>query len=191
VPQMSSSFWRAPLHAIAPLDVQGQPSLGTFATQPLIATQLPVMQTMPAAQGVVSAALPVIMQACVPVEHVVMPVLQTVEGGVQEVPETHDTQVPVLHTRLVPHGVPLLAFDCVSVQTGAPVEHDWLPTWQGAFDGVQEVPAEHVTQLPPLQTMLDPQMVPAMTLPVAMQTWLPDVQTVVPVWHTLPPGEQA
>jgi hypothetical protein len=68
-PQMSWTFWCAPLHACVPADEHGQPSDGVVALQPLIGTQLPVMHTMPAAQAELSGAFPFCTQTCWPVEH--------------------------------------------------------------------------------------------------------------------------
>jgi hypothetical protein len=55
---------------------------------------------------------------------------------------------------------------------------------------VQGVLAEQVLQLPPLQTMLVPHPIPGETLPVSMQTEVPELQTVVPVSQTFPFGVQ-
>jgi hypothetical protein len=63
------------------------------------------------------------------------------------------------------------------------------PAWQ-TLDGMQVLPAVQETQLPLLQTMLVPQEVPSATLPDCMQTGAPLLQTVVPVWHGAPEGEQ-
>lgn len=123
-PQISCSFWRAQLQASWPLLLQGQFSLGVPATHPAIGRQLPLVQTMPAAHGVSSAALAVTAQVWVPLMHEVAPILQTVPGGVHAVPAVHATQVPPLQTRFVPHVLPVGAAVPVSLHTGAPVVHD-------------------------------------------------------------------
>ena len=78
--------------------------------QPGLATQFPARHCLPAAQMVVSAALPVIWHTWVPEVHTVAPILQTVPGGVQDVPAVHDTQLPPLQTRLVPQLAPFARF---------------------------------------------------------------------------------
>ena len=56
--------------------------------------------------------------------------------------------------------------------------------WQG-FTGTHVAPALHVTQLPPMQTMLVPQLVPFARLPDSLHTGDPVAHTVVPVLQTL------
>jgi hypothetical protein len=97
-------------------------------------------------------------------------------------------QVPLSQTLLIPQAVPLAMFWPVSKQAIAG-EQAVLPTWQ-AFDGVQATPAVQATQLPTLQTMLVPQEVPVATFPDCMQTGAPLLQTVEPVRHVAPEGEQ-
>jgi hypothetical protein len=127
VVQMSCSFWCAPLQAVCPLAVQGHPSVGVPATQPAIGTQLPVLQTIPAAQVAPSVAFPLALQTDVPLVHEVVPILQAMPVGVQEVPWVHE-QLPPAQARFVPQVVPLVAGVFWSTQTGAPLEHDCAPT---------------------------------------------------------------
>jgi hypothetical protein len=117
--------------------------------------------------------------------------LHVVPVGVHDPPLLHVTQLPPLHTRLLPHVVPFEALVPRSVHIGEPEEHDWLPLWQGLLGGVHVVPEVQETQLPALQTRLLPHDVPFETVPVIMHTELPLLHTVLPVWHMLPFGVQA
>jgi hypothetical protein len=91
---------------------------------------------------------------------------------------------------LVPHDVPFVSLAPVSMQTGAPVEQTSVPLWQG-FAGLQAVPAAQATQLPPLQTMPVPHVVPSGRLPVVPQTEAPVAHDVVPALQTVPAGVHA
>jgi hypothetical protein len=66
--------------------------------------------------------------------------------GVQLPPAVQLTHVPLLHTLLLPHDVPLITFP-VSAQTEVPVAHEVAPVRQ-TFDGVQVTPAVQGTQVP-------------------------------------------
>jgi hypothetical protein len=149
--------------------------------------QLPLLHTLLLPQDVPLATFPVSMQTEVPVVQDVAPVLQTLLGW-QVVFAVQLVQVPLLHTLFVPHEVPSLRFCPVSEQLFGG-EQAVRPAWQ-TLDGVQVLPAVQETQLPPLQTMLVPQEVPLATFPDCMQTGAPLLQTVVPVWHGAPEGEQ-
>lgn len=155
--------------------------------QPGLATQFPVRHCFPAPQTVLSDALPVMLQTCVPVAHEFVPTLQTVPGGMQEPPAVQPRHIPVLQTRLVPQGVPLVTDARVSLQIGAPVEQDCDPTWQGALDGVQD-PAMQAAQVPLLQTRLGPHGDPLPTFPVMGQVCTPVAHDVTPVWQVLLAG---
>ena len=104
--------------------------------------------------------------------------------GWQAWPAVHDMQLPVLHTRFVPHGVPSATLVLLSVHTGLPVVHDSVPLWQG-LAGTHAAPAVHVVQLPLVHTMLVPQLVPFGRLPDSAHTGEPVAQVVAPVLHTL------
>lgn len=68
----------------------------------------------------------------------------------------------------------------LSVQAGVPVEQFSVPVWHG-LAGVHAVPALQVVQLPALQTMLAPQLVPLFLFPDSTQTGEPVAHDVVPV----------
>jgi hypothetical protein len=96
----------------------------------------------------------------------------------------HETQLPVLQTRLVPQLVPSAWFRLVSVQVGAPVVQVSVPVWHGLV-GVHAPPAVQVAQAPLLQTMFVPQVVPFARSPDAMHTGEPVAHDVVPILQTL------
>src|SRR5262249_14214309 len=64
-------------------------------------------------------------------------------------------------------------------------EQACVPAWH-AFAGVHDIPTVHATQLPELQTMFVPQVVPLATLPDSAQTGAPVLHVVAPVRHGLP-----
>lgn len=72
----------------------------------------------------------------------------------------------------------------LSVQAGVPVEQFSVPVWHG-FVGMHDVPALQVAQVPALQTMFAPQLVPLFLLPDSTQTGDPVAHDVVPVLHAL------
>ena len=83
---------------------------------PCITTQLPAVQTLPAAQGVLSRTFAVVaLQTDAPVEQLVTPTLQGFPG-VQLVPCVHE-QDPLTHPRFVPQLVPSAALVPVSTHT--------------------------------------------------------------------------
>ena len=86
----------------------------------------PSLQTWSVAQFIPFMALPVPTQSDVPVAHDVEPSLQILLFGLHVVFSTQVTQLPFKHTRFIPHGLPLLTVDPVSVQLGDP-EHDCVP----------------------------------------------------------------
>ena len=96
-------------------------------------------------------------------------------------PAVHDTQLPELQTRFVPHDVPLATF-ADSTQTGAPVLHVVAPVRQGLPVTAQVAPTLQSVQLPvALQTLSLPQAVPAATsVPLSVQTGVPVEQPSVP-----------
>jgi hypothetical protein len=97
--------------------------------------------------------------------------------GIHVSPAVHDTQLPELHTRFVPHEVPFATFPC-STQTGTPVLHVVVPVRQGLPVTVQLAPTLHAPHAPTaLQTLSVPQLVPAGT------SRFLSLQTGVPVEH--------
>ncbi len=119
----------------------------------------------------------------VPDEQSVVPVWHGL-GGVQLVPATHAVQTPLSQTSPLPHEVPFGRAIPVSVHEGVPPAQETTPVWHG-FAGGHEPPATHVPHVPLSQTSLAPHGVPFATLPVALQTGRPVLQSVVPVWHGL------
>src|SRR4029453_9848614 len=101
-------------------------------------------------------------QVMAPVAQEVVPFLQLFGLPVQVCPAVHPTQPPdPLQTMLVPQPTPgdLLV---PSTQAMTPVEHDVVPLRHGFELPVQDIPAVQETHPPaPLQTMLVPQLVPA------------------------------
>ena len=59
----------------------------------------------------------------------------------------HDTQLPELHTRFVPHEVPFATFPC-STQTATPVLHVVVPVRHGRPVTVQLAPTLHAPHAP-------------------------------------------
>jgi hypothetical protein len=92
--------------------------------------------------------------------------------------------VPALQTLSWPHVVPFASALPVSEQAMLG-EQTVMPAWH-AFAGTQDVPAEHMSQLPPLQTMLAPQGVPLGALPDSTQTGAPVLHVICPLLHGLP-----
>jgi hypothetical protein len=80
-----------------------------------------------------------------PVEHEVVPLWQGL-AGVHVKPAVHALQVPLSHTSLVPHEVPLAALvpSSTHVMLGEQLIN---PLWQ-TLVGVQALPAEHVVHVP-------------------------------------------
>jgi hypothetical protein len=106
-----------------------------------------------------------------PVVQAVTPLRQIDGFVVHAVPAVHDTQVPApSQTLLVPQVEPAAVLP-VSMQRSAPVVQSMTPVLQGAPGlVVQALPASHITHWPlPLQTMLEPQAVPALTLSPSTQ----------------------
>ena len=93
----------------------------------------------------------------------------------------HDVHVPLLHTRFVPHDVPLATFPD-ALQTGAPVLQAVVPVLHGMPTGAQLAPTVQAPQTAvALQTMFGPQGVPAGTfVPRSVQVGVPVAQASVP-----------
>lgn len=98
---------------------------------------------------------------------------------VQAAPSLQATQLPAwLQTWSVPHVVPGVRNVPVSSQTGCPVVHETLPTWQ-TLAGVQKLPASQKLQVPEKQTLPKPQDAPfARGTPVS--THSPVAQSMLP-----------
>jgi hypothetical protein len=80
--------------------------------------------------------------------------------------------MPVRQTIPVPHDVPF-GLSAFSVQTAVPVVHTFVPVRQRLV-GVQVEPAMQVTQVPLLQTLFVPQLVPfATAVPVSVHDIVP------------------
>jgi hypothetical protein len=156
---------------------------GVQAPPAVHATHAPVLHTRLVPHTVPFGAFPVSAQTDAPVTHDVAPVLQRLVGW-QLAPAVHAMHEPLLHTRLVPHTVPLTRFRPVSAHVIAG-EQACVPAWHG-FGGVQTTPTVHDTQLPALHTRFVPQEVPLATLPDSAQTGAPVLQVVVPVRQGLP-----
>jgi hypothetical protein len=89
--------------------------------------QLPPVQARLVPQAVpLGAGAPVFVHTGAPVAHDCEPTLQGAPGGTHEVPAMQDTQLPALHTMLVPHEVPFETL-AVKVQTMLPVEQVVIP----------------------------------------------------------------
>jgi hypothetical protein len=159
-------------------------------------TQAPLAQTMPEPHEVPSALLPVSVQTGEPVEHEMVASLHAVEP-VQLEPCMQFTHEPPEQTMFAPQLVPL-AMVPVATQFAVPVVQEMVPVWQRLPPGMQLAPELHALQTPELlQTMLVPQLVPAVTgVPVSVQVAPPPPQLSEPVWQGLAgvqdePAEQA
>src|SRR4029079_158637 len=120
------------------------------------------LQTMFMPQVVPAGVLPPSMQVIAPLEQLVVPVLQLVGLPLHDWPAVQATHEPApLQTMLVPQPTPgdlLLP----SLHVIAPVEQDVVPFVQTFGLPLHDWPAVHDTQPPdPLQTMPEPQLVPA------------------------------
>jgi hypothetical protein len=135
------------------------------------------------------ATLTVDPHAGCPVAQEIVPVWQRLPPGLQPMFCVQALQVPLKQVKFVPHDDPLATLVFASLQTGVPVPQASVPLWQTLL-GLQLEPSAQVTQLPLLQTMPVPQLVPLATLPVAMHADVPVAQDVVPVAQTFPPGVQ-
>jgi len=147
------------------------------------ATQTPEpLQTMLLPQLTPGPLLVSSTQAIVPVEQEVMPFLQAVGFPPQEIPVEQAMQTPdPSHTMPDPQLVPP-GFGPPLTHVSAPDVHDATPLKQMPGLPEQVCPSEHMPQKPfPSQTLLGPQAMPAMTLPV------PSTQVVVPVMHEVTP----
>ena len=98
--------------------------------------QLPPVQARLVPHGVpLGAGAPVFVHTAMPVVHDCNPTLQGAPGGTHDVPAMQETQLPPLHTMLVPHGDPFETL-AVKVQAMLPVEQVVIPVWQRLPPGV-------------------------------------------------------
>jgi hypothetical protein len=102
-------------------------------------------------------------------------------AGAQASPGVHEVHTPELHTRFVPHDVPLATLPD-SVQTGEPEVQTVVPVRQALLGTVQLAPCVQFVHTPvALQTLLVPQVVPAARLVfLSVQTGDPVEQASVP-----------
>ena len=183
--------------AVVPVSVQaGEPELhdslptsqtltGVQLVPAAHVTQLPLLHTMFAPQlEPLRPLVPRSLQTGVPVVQAICPLWQGLVGE-HVAPDWQAPQTPLSQTRFVPQEPPLATLPPVSVQTGVPPEQSSVPVWQG-LDGGQELPAVHVAHVPLSQTLPVPHAVPlAMSLPVSVQTEVPEAQDVAPTWQGL------
>ncbi len=69
---------------------------------------------MPVPQAIPFGWFPLSVQTGAPVVQATIPIRQGCPEREQAVPAVHETQAPLLHTRLVPQAVPLACGCCVS-----------------------------------------------------------------------------
>jgi hypothetical protein len=85
-----------------------------------------------------------------PVVQDVTPLWQTLAVGAHTRPALHETQVPVLQTRFIPHDVPSVTAVIESVQVATPSVHAvTFPLSHGASGGEQLAPTVHALHTPP------------------------------------------
>lgn len=163
-----------------------EPFLQTFAGWQVVPAvqpeHAPLLQTWLVPHAVPLALLPVSAHADTPEAHEVAPVLQVLPGW-QAVPAVQAAHAPLLHTRLVPHAVPLALLP-IPEHTDAPVTHEVVPVLH-TFVGWQLAPAVHATHAPLLQTRLVPHTDPLTRLvPVSAQVMV-GAHDVKPAWQGL------
>jgi hypothetical protein len=152
-------------------------------------THDPLLQTWLLPQVIPLAAGRAFVHTEAPVAHEVVPVWQTLPLGVQPAPAVHATQLPPLHTMLLPHDVPSATFAAL-VHVEVPVEQSDVPVLQTLPLGLHVAPAWQAPHVPLLHTCPEPHAVPPGATPVCVQTAEPELQSMVPTRHELPPGKQ-
>jgi hypothetical protein len=145
-------------------------------------TQVPPLQTLLVPHEVPSATFPVSAHMEVPDMHDVAPVLQTLVGW-QLTLAVQVPQVPLSQTLFVPQAVPLATLP-VSAQTEVPDMHDVAPVLQ-TLVGWQLTFAVQVPQVPLLQTLFVPQLVPLVRFCPVSEQVMAGEQAVRPAWQTL------
>lgn len=128
----------------------------------------------------------------VPSAHV--PELQRLIAPLPQLPipshASANVTTPATHDCGAPHAVPD-DWKPLAVQTASPVVQDIDPVVHGS-PVLQLIPALHGPQVPPWQTMFDPQEVPLLTFEPATHTGRPEPQVIVPVlqgfvgWQVMP-----
>jgi hypothetical protein len=145
-------------------------------------TQVPLpLHTRSAPHAVPGALLPPSPHTGTPVPHAIVPFLHGLGFCVHAIPAVQSPHTPSLHTRFVPHAVPLPLLPA-SPHTGRPVVHEIVPVLQG-LGGWQVMLIVHGPQVPSLQTMLVPHAVPLGFSPVTLHTIVPVAHEFAPVWH--------
>jgi len=174
-------------HVIAPVEHEVVPFLhaafGLVVHEfPAVqATQMPLpLQTWLVPQLAPADLLPPSTQVMTPLEHDVVPALQTLGLPVQELFCTQGPQMPLLHTMFIPQLVPFALFP-VSLHTGTPVTHEVVPVLH-TFEGWQVAPVVQALQLPLLQTRFVPHDVPLARFRVVSVQAI-GLQLCVPAWH--------
>jgi hypothetical protein len=190
VPQVVPAALLLPsTHVIAPVEHDVIPFLQ--AAFGLVAQRLPAvhdpqapapLQTMFGPQMVPAALLLPSTHVIAPVEHDVVPFLQAAFGLVaQALPAVHATHVPApLQTMFVPQPAPA-ALLLPSTQAITPVTQDVVPFLHEVGLVVHAMPAVQAPQIPALQTMFVPHVVPFATFPVSPHTGTPVTHEVAPV----------
>jgi hypothetical protein len=159
--------------------VQSTPAVqATHAPLPLQTKLVP--QVVPAAFGVA-----VLSQVCEPVAQEKTPSTHGFGLVAQAPPAVQATHDPALQTWSVPQLVPFGSGVAVSTHVCVPLAHDVVPVRHGSGFVMQAAPATQPTQLPPLQTRFEPQVVPFGSGAAALstQTDVPVEQEVMPVRH--------
>lgn len=130
------------------------------------------------------------MQTAVPVVQEIDPVRQGLPPGLHAAPVAHAVQVPLLHTSLVPQGVPGATL-LPAAHVAVPVAHDVVPVTHGFPPGAQEAPWVHETQAPPLQTRFCPHDVPSGAFePVSLHAIPASEHWIEPTLHEAVDGTQ-
>jgi hypothetical protein len=179
-------------HADVPVEQEVTPSLQSVSGLPGQArpavheVHAPPLQTWsgPHAVPFGSATVASSTHVCVPVLHEVMPVRHGSGFVAQASPAVQEEQVPALHTRFVPQLVPF-ARSAPSTHWDVPVAQEVTPRLQSA-SGLpgQASPAAQVEQVPALQTLSVPQVVPfAIGVAVSTQVSAPVAHEVAPATH--------
>jgi len=151
----------------------------------------PALLQTPPVHGVPGLDWPVCVQTGAPVMHEIDPVRHWLPPGLHAAPVEHALQTPLLlHTWLVPHGVPAATLP-VALHTALPVEQEVVPVPHGFPLGVHDAPAAHATQAPALHTMFCPHDVPsAAFVPVSLQAIPPSAHMIEPTLHGALDGTQ-
>ena len=96
-----------------------------------------------------ACATPVSTHTEAPVAQDVTPLWQALVVGVHTRPAVHWTQLPVLHTRFIPHDVPSATAVPELAHVAMPFGHaETVPLSQGAPGGVHAAPTVHGLQTP-------------------------------------------